>query len=58
MVEKKEEQEAIAEDLVFRKWKLLGYELRPDYTLYIYPVHVWATNRILHTMISRDLEYF
>jgi hypothetical protein len=45
-------------DLVFRKWKFLGYDLRPDYTLLIYPIHVWATNRMLHTMIARDFQYY
>lgn len=52
------EEVKIEEEFVFKKWRLLGYDLRPDYTLYIYPVHVWATNRILHTMISRDMEYY
>ena len=43
------------DDIQLKNWNLFGYEVRPDYTMYIYPAHVWATNRILHTMISREL---
>ena len=31
------------------KWRFFGHDLRPDYTFYIYPAHVWATNQILLT---------
>lgn len=56
---KKEEDPYVsqADDILYKKWRFLGYDLRPDYTLYIYPIHVWATNRMLHTMIARDLTY-
>ncbi len=43
------------DDIQFKNWNLFGYDVRPDYTMYIYPVHVWSTNRMLHTMISREL---